>query len=75
MKFFKNYSEPPLGQERLKKKFAWLPTRATYCWVWLECYYSHERYMSVVVDEYDSIAGPREGRAWVEFKREEMYGK
>jgi hypothetical protein len=47
---WKNKKEPKLGDSKVEKHFAWVPTLIGDDWVWLEFYYIHYQWTERVVE-------------------------
>lgn len=54
---WKSKSEPQVGAEREKIKFAWLPTLVKSTWIWFEKYISVQKYGTYSYMVYDSDYG------------------
>lgn len=48
---------PIVGQERKVKRFAYLPTKVSKYWVWLESYYSWETFKREYEHDFDTGFG------------------
>jgi len=64
---------PELGECRIIKKFAWLPVKISEekkCWVWLEKYEAHQRYIFSAIND---IFSEKRKYKWTTVKTAAIY--